>query len=131
MFQTYKSQISERHFLHGPLLVLLIAFAGSCCLKKSEMSKADHSSATGESATAPMAGIERDAGNPSRGVDEESCVDQWLAARKLDSYGAPKGTMYIGGTPLFDESTGKTTPRLEHVYARRPEAKKACRPTQP
>jgi len=58
--------------------------------------------------------------------DQEACVDQWLTARKLDPYGSPAGTMYAGGTPLFDERTGETRDRLEYVYSRHPEARAAC-----
>src|SRR5258706_447546 len=32
-----------------------------------------------------------------------SCVERWLAERDLNQYGDPAGTMYTGGTPLFDE----------------------------
>lgn len=59
-------------------------------------------------------------------MDETACLDRWLAARHLDAYGAPLGTMYAGGTPLFDEGTGKTMSRLEYVYAKLPEARRAC-----
>lgn len=55
-------------------------------------------------------------------------MDKWLAAHGLDSYGHPEGTMYAGGTPLFDERTGETRDRLEYVYARQPGARQACRP---
>ena len=37
-------------------------------------------------------------GSASAPSTEESCVDQWLAARKLDAYGSPEGTMYAGGS---------------------------------
>jgi len=60
---------------------------------------------------------------------EEACVDQWLAARTLDPYGNPLGTMYAGGTPLFDERTGEHVDRLAYVYKRQPLAREACRPT--
>jgi hypothetical protein len=68
---------------------------------------------------APVAAV------PDRAT-EEACVDKWLTEHKLDSFGGPEGTMYAGGTPLFDERTGKTTDRLEHVYAQQPAAKQAC-----
>jgi len=61
---------------------------------------------------------------------EEKCVDRWLAARKLDPYGLPEGTMYAGGTPLFDEATGRQTDRLDYVYRKHPEAKAACAPAR-
>jgi hypothetical protein len=59
---------------------------------------------------------------------EEKCVDRWLAERKLDPYGSPEGTMYAGGTPLFNEATGRRIDRLDHVYRKHPEAKAACAP---
>ena len=60
---------------------------------------------------------------------ELACVDKWLAGRKLDPYGNPLGTMYAGGTPLFDERTGEHVDRLAYVYKRQPLAREACRPT--
>ncbi|WP_224240997.1 hypothetical protein [Hyalangium gracile] len=57
---------------------------------------------------------------------QESCLDKWLKSKKLDRYGSEEGTMYMGGTPLFDERTGESRDRLDFVYARHPEAKKAC-----
>jgi hypothetical protein len=59
---------------------------------------------------------------------EEKCVDGWLAERKLDPYGSPAGTMYAGGTPLFNEATGRQIDRLDYIYRKHPEAKAACAP---
>jgi hypothetical protein len=56
----------------------------------------------------------------------EACVDRWLKSNGLDEYGHPQGTMYQGGTPLFDERTGEQRDRLEYVFQRKPEARKAC-----
>jgi hypothetical protein len=61
---------------------------------------------------------------------EEKCLDRWLTERKLDPYGMPEGTMYAGGTPLFDEATGRQVDRLEYVYRKHPEAKTACAPAK-
>jgi hypothetical protein len=58
-----------------------------------------------------------------------SCVDGWLKNKKLDEFGNPEGTMYAGGSPLFNEATGESKDRLEYVFSRQPEAKKACAPT--
>jgi len=58
----------------------------------------------------------------------EKCVDRWLAERKLDPYGSPAGTMYAGGTPLFNEATGRQIDRLDYIYRKHPEAKAACAP---
>jgi hypothetical protein len=57
---------------------------------------------------------------------QESCLDAWLKNKKLDRYGNAEGTMYTGGTPLFDERTGESRDRLDFVYQRQPEARKAC-----
>ncbi|RKG76938.1 hypothetical protein [Corallococcus terminator] len=56
----------------------------------------------------------------------ESCVDGWLKSHKLDRYGSKEGTMYAGGTPLFDERTGESRDRLEFVFKQQPQAKAAC-----
>jgi hypothetical protein len=56
----------------------------------------------------------------------EACVDAWLAKNKLDPFGNPEGTMYAGGTPLFDEKTGETKDRLAYALERHPDARRAC-----
>lgn len=60
----------------------------------------------------------------------ETCVDAWLHLRNLNEYGDPEGTMYAGGTPLFDERTGRSTDRLAHVFARQPAARRTCEPAR-
>mmetsp|Transcript_15163 Transcript_15163/g.18464 ORF Transcript_15163/g.18464 Transcript_15163/m.18464 type:complete len:287 (-) Transcript_15163:18-878(-) len=42
-------------------------------------------------------------------------ADKWLAERKLNSYGDPESTMYMGGSPLFNESTGESKDRYKHL----------------
>ncbi len=64
-----------------------------------------------------------DAGRGARGT---SCLDRWLEGQHLNEYGDPPGTVYAGGTPLFDERTGQRRTRAEYVFSRHPEAKKAC-----
>ncbi len=56
----------------------------------------------------------------------QACLDRWLATRNLDPYGAPAGTVYAGGTPLFDERTGLTRSRADWVYSLHPEARTQC-----
>jgi len=68
-------------------------------------------------------------GKGSSGGDrqaQEACVDRWLKSNGLDAYGNAEGTMYAGGTPLFDERTGEARDRLDYVFQRKPEARKAC-----
>jgi hypothetical protein len=55
-----------------------------------------------------------------------SCLDRQLAAKGLNPFGDPEGTMYPGGTPLFDEKTGRSTPREQYVFARHPDIARAC-----
>ena len=57
---------------------------------------------------------------------EEACVDAWLAEHHLDRYGNPPDTVYLGGTPLFNERTGENIRRLDYVYDRQPRCKTAC-----
>ncbi|WP_257446917.1 hypothetical protein [Archangium lipolyticum] len=81
------------------------------------------------SAGAALSGATPTEGAQAQGGERatvEACVDRWLQANKMDRYGHPEGTMYAGGTPLFNEATGETTDRLEYVFARQPEARKAC-----
>ncbi len=40
-------------------------------------------------------------------AEEKEQIDAWIKNENRNSYGDEKGTMYIGGTPLFDETTGK------------------------
>jgi hypothetical protein len=63
---------------------------------------------------------------PPAAVSEDGCVDAWLSAHHLDPYGNADGTIYAGGTPLFDERSGQSTDRLTYVYEHQPDAKLAC-----
>ena len=55
-----------------------------------------------------------------------SCIDLWLTQRDLNQFGDPVGTMYAGGTPLFDEKTGRTTDRVQYLVRKHPELQQAC-----
>lgn len=48
-------------------------------------------------------------------------IDAWLRSRDLNEYGDPEGSMYTGGTPLFDEQTGETVHRLNYLLKKFPE----------
>lgn len=48
-------------------------------------------------------------------------VDSWIRTNRLNKYGDPEGTMYLGGTPLFDERTGRTLGRYEYILSKHPE----------
>lgn len=47
-------------------------------------------------------------------------ADAWLSAQNLNEYGDPKDTVYAGGTPLFNEATGATTPRYQYLKEKFP-----------
>lgn len=105
------------------------------CSKRVEESadRTDPAASQGQALTAPKAEPAGTAtGAPSGQVEEanraavESCVDSWLQSQKLDPYGNPEGTMYAGGTPLFNETTGEVTDRLQYIFERKPAARQAC-----
>lgn len=87
---------------------------------------------------APAAGAQAKAAAPAQRGDEavtepngdadavEACVDAWLAEKNLNQYGDPKDTVYAGGTPLFDEATGRTMDRIDHVLLKHPELRERC-----
>ena len=56
----------------------------------------------------------------------KSCLDRQLELRGLNQFGEPPETMYPGGTPLFDEKTGKRTDREAYVFAKHPDIAQAC-----
>ncbi len=47
-------------------------------------------------------------------------IDDWLDEKGLNRYGDDKNAMYKGGTPLFDEETGKPIDRYEYILSRYP-----------
>ena len=53
--------------------------------------------------------------------EQKKAIDAKIAKDKLNDYGDPKGTQYMGGTPLFSEMTGKTTDRYDYIANRHPD----------
>ena len=51
----------------------------------------------------------------------KSEIDQWLDKNGLNKYGVPVDTMYTGGTPLFDETTGEAKDKYEYILEKNPE----------
>jgi hypothetical protein len=75
--------------------------------------------ATGDSgASAPQTPMER----PNVSPEEQNRIEAWLAAYadSLNDYGDPKGTMYAGGTPLFNETSGQPVSKYEYIVAKHP-----------
>lgn len=120
------------------LALFAVAFLVAGCPKKTgenndggpvtDPSYRDAGQQTPPPATLSGATPTEDSGTQAQGAnaDVTACVDRWLQEHKLDQYGHPEGTMYAGGTPLFNEATGESKDRLEYVFARQPEARKAC-----
>ncbi|MCC6728849.1 MAG: hypothetical protein IT208_05870 [Chthonomonadales bacterium] len=52
-------------------------------------------------------------------------IDKWIADKGLNPYGDAKSTVYAGGTPLFDERTGKRRDRYEYILDRHPELRRS------
>ncbi|NTX16538.1 hypothetical protein HUA74_25410 [Myxococcus sp. CA051A] len=89
-------------------------------------------SGTPDAATPPQRTLKETGTPEAHRAALESCVDRWLKKHKLDEYGNAEGTMYAGGTPLFDERTGESTDRLTYVFNHKPEARKVCmQPSSP
>jgi len=57
---------------------------------------------------------------------QRACVEAYLETHALDGFGSPRGTMYPGGTPLFDEATGQRLSREEYLVRRHPEVLRGC-----
>ncbi len=60
-------------------------------------------------------------------VDDETKrrIDQFIRERGLNEFGDPKGTVYAGGTPLFNELTGKSIDRYDYILKRHPELRRS------
>ena len=58
-------------------------------------------------------------------VDDETRrrIDRWLREAGRNEFGDPPGTIYAGGTPLFNEITGRRLDRYEYILKRHPELK--------
>jgi len=48
-------------------------------------------------------------------------IDRWIKEKHRNQYGDPPDTMYAGGTPLFDERTGRSRDRYEYILEKHPE----------
>ena len=53
-------------------------------------------------------------------------IEAWLKRERRNEFGDPEDTMYAGGTPLFDERTGKYRDRFEYILSKHPELRKGA-----
>lgn len=127
------------------LALLAVAFLATGCPKKTgetpnpPVENPSYRDAGGQTAAPDTASDARltdgaatpDSGTQAQGADRaqvEACVDRWLQENKMDTFGHPEGTMYAGGSPLFNEATGESKDRLEYVFSRNPKARDVCAP---
>ncbi len=52
---------------------------------------------------------------------QKKWIDDMIKKMGLNEYADPKGTMYAGGTPLFNEATGAKTDRYTYIIRKRPD----------
>ena len=53
--------------------------------------------------------------------DQKKWIDARIKKEGLNEYGDSKGTMYTGGTPLFDEMTGQMEDRYAYIVRKHPD----------
>lgn len=56
-------------------------------------------------------------------IDEETRrrIDEWIRTAGRNEFGDAPGTVYTGGTPLFNERTGQRLDRYEYILRKHPE----------
>ncbi|QDE69079.1 hypothetical protein BHS07_20690 [Myxococcus xanthus] len=118
--------------LTGVLVFSAVLFLAPGCTRKTGEAPGptDASAATDEAARTgaskgALSAEDAGSGSTTRAA-QEACVDTWLQKQGLDAYGNPEGSMYAGGTPLFNERTGEQIDRLDFIFKNKPEARQAC-----
>jgi hypothetical protein len=53
--------------------------------------------------------------------EQKSRIEEIIRKKGLNEFGDPKGTVYMGGTPLFNEMTGKTIDRYDYIIKNHPD----------
>lgn len=48
-------------------------------------------------------------------LNEKELIEVWISENDLNQYGDPKDTVYIGGTPLFNETTGQSIDKYQYI----------------
>jgi hypothetical protein len=52
---------------------------------------------------------------------DRTAIEKWIKDNKLNNYGDPKDSVYAGGNPLFDESTGKYQKLYDYLVMMHPD----------
>ena len=53
--------------------------------------------------------------------EQKEKIDRWLEKNNLNRYGDAIGTIYTGGTPLFNELTGEAKERFQYLLEKMPD----------
>ena len=53
--------------------------------------------------------------------EEQRQIDSWIRVNRFNFVGDPKGAMYAGGSPLFDERTASRRNRYDYIVQRHPD----------
>jgi uncharacterized membrane protein YvbJ len=54
-------------------------------------------------------------------LEEKQQIENWIIENDLNQYGDSKDAVYIGGTPLFDERTGKSIDKYGYILENHPD----------
>ena len=54
-------------------------------------------------------------------LEEKGLIETWIVENDLNQYGDSKDTVYIGGTPLFNERTGESIDKYEYILENHPD----------
>lgn len=52
---------------------------------------------------------------------EKELIESWIIKNDLNQHGDPEDTVYMGGTPLFDEKTGESIDKYEYILRKHPD----------
>ncbi len=55
---------------------------------------------------------------PDLSDQQKKWIDEMIKKSGLNEFGDPKDTVYAGGTPLFNEMTGKRRDRYEYILSK-------------
>ena len=54
-------------------------------------------------------------------LQKKQQIEDWIQENNLNQYGDANDTVYIGGTPLFDEATSQSTDKYEYILQGHPD----------
>lgn len=58
---------------------------------------------------------------PELTPEQKMLIDAKIKKDGLNEFGDPKDTMYMGGTPLFNEMTGDQLDRYQYIIGKHPD----------